>query len=141
MLPRGLLDTCVVIELGGQAMDESQIPDEQAITAITLGELSVGPLMSADADERSRRQMRLQSVESLFATATLPYDAAAARVFGRVMAAAFTQGRSFRARVSDFQIAAIAIANDLPLYTINVKDFDTIQGLTLMPVTLRTSSP
>jgi tRNA(fMet)-specific endonuclease VapC len=138
-LPRGLLDTCVIIELGGQAMDESQIPDEQAITAITLGKLSVGPLVSSDADERSRRQMRLQSVESLFATATLPYDAAAARVFGRVMAAALTQGRSSRARVSDYQIAAIAIANDLPLYTINVKDFDTIQGLKLMPVTQSTA--
>lgn len=133
-LPRGLLDTCVVIELGGRTMDESDIPDEQAITAITIGELSVGPLVASNADERSRRQLRLQVIEAQFAVATLPYDAAAARVFGRVMATALMQRRSSRARVSDYQIAAIAISHDLPLYTINVKDFAAIKGLTVMPV-------
>ena len=117
-------------------MDESQIPDEQVITAITIGELSVGPLVATDADERSRRQLRLQAIETQFAAATLPYDAAAARVFGRVMAAALLRGRSSRARISDYQIAAIAIANDLPLYTINVKDFAAIKDLTLMLVTM-----
>ena len=136
-LPAGLLDTCVVIELGGQAMDESQVPDEQAITAITIGELSVGPLVATDADERSRRQMRLQAIEAQFGAATLPYDAAAARVFGRVMAAALLHGRTSRARISDFQIAAIAISHDLPLYTINVDDFAGIEDLTVMPVTMR----
>lgn len=60
-------------------MDESQIPDEQVITAITIAELSVGPLVATDADERSRRQLRLQAIEAQFAAATLPYDAAAAR--------------------------------------------------------------
>ncbi len=133
-LPAGLLDTCVVIELGGQAIDESQIPDEQVITAITIGELSVGPLVAADADERSRRQLRLQAIETQFSVATLPYDAAAARVFGRVMAAALLRGRSSRARISDYQIAAIAIAHDLPLYTINVKNFAGIKDLAVMPV-------
>ncbi len=117
-------------------MDESQIPDEQVITAITIAELSVGPLVATDADERSRRQLRLQAIEAQFAAATLPYDAAAARVFGRVMAAAMLKGRSSRARISDYQIAAIAIANDLPLYTINVKDFGAIKDLTLMPVSM-----
>ena len=135
-LPRGLLDTCVVIELGGLAMDESLIPDEQSITAITLGELSVGPLVAADADERSRRQLRLQVIETQFGGATLPYDAAAARIFGRVMATALLEGRSSRARISDYQIAAIAIAHDLPLYTINVKDFAVIKHLTVMPVAM-----
>ena len=121
-------------------MDESQIPDEQAVTAITIGELSVGPLVATDADERSRRQLRLQAIETQFGAATLPYDVAAARVFGRIMAASLSRGRSSRARVSDFQIAAIAIANDLPLYTINVKDFAGITDLIVMPVTSLTSA-
>ncbi len=138
-LPGGLLDTCVVIELGGLAMDESLIPDEQAITAITLGELSVGPLVATDADERARRQMRLQVIETQFGAATLPYDAAAARVFGRIMATALLHGRPSRARISDYQIAAIAIANDLPLYTINVKDFAAIKDLTVMPVAMQST--
>lgn len=134
-LPAGLLDTCVLIELGG-GLDESLLPDQQAITAITLGELSVGPLVAVDVEERSRRQLRLQVIEAQFANATLPYDAPSARIFGRVMAAAIGQGRPSRARVSDYQIAAIAIANDLPLYTINVDDFETIDGLQLMRVTM-----
>jgi tRNA(fMet)-specific endonuclease VapC len=137
-LPGGLLDTCVVIELGGGTIDETQVPDEQAITAITIGELSVGPLVAADVAERSRRQLRLQAVEAQFAAATLSYDAAAARVFGRVMAAALRLGRSARVRTSDYQIAAIAIANDLPLYTINVVDFAGIDDLVLMPVAMLT---
>jgi predicted nucleic acid-binding protein len=135
-LPAGILDTCVVIELGS-GIDDQELPDEQAITAVTLGELSVGPLVAADADERSRRQLRLQVVETRFADATLPYDAAAARVFGRVMAAALARGRRSRVRVSDFQIAAIAITHGLPLYTINVEDFRSVDDLRLMPVTIK----
>lgn len=135
-LPGGVLDTCVVIELGGQAMDEAQIPDEQAITAITIGELSVGPLVAADVDERSRRQARLQVVEAQFAAATLPYDAAAARIFGRIMATALLERRGSHARTSDYQIAAIAIAHDLPLYTINTRDFAAVPGLHLIAVNL-----
>jgi tRNA(fMet)-specific endonuclease VapC len=137
-LPAGLLDTCVVIELGGGTIDETQLPDEQAITAITIGELSVGPLVATDVGERSRRQLRLQVVEAQFAAATLSYDAAAARVFGRVMATALRAGRSARVRISDYQIAAIAIANDLPLYTVNVRDFAVIDDLLVMPVAMLT---
>jgi len=137
-LPAGILDTCVLIELGC-GVDDAALPDEQAITAITLGELSVGPLIAADDDERSRRQLRLQVIEGAFADATLPYDAAAARVFGRVMASALRWGRTSRARASDFQIAAIAITHDLPLYTINVEDFTGIDALRLIPVSASTS--
>jgi predicted nucleic acid-binding protein len=135
-VPAGILDTCVVIELGGETIDESLVPDEQAITAVTLGELSVGPLIADDAEERANRQLRLQAVELRFAEATLPYNAAAARIFGRIMPDALQAARPSRARVSDYQIAAIAIANDLPLYTINVKDFTEIGGLDLRGVPL-----
>lgn len=129
----GVLDTCVVIDLGRIADDE--LPDEQAITTITLGELSVGPLIAGDPAERARRQARLQAVEHEFADAMLPYDQAAARAFGAVMAGAIARGRRSRVRVGDFQIAAIALSNGLPLYTVNVDDFAGIDGLELRPVT------
>lgn len=128
----GILDTSVIIEF--ETLDQDRLPIEQAITAVTLGELSVGPLVAADAGERARRQQRLQVVERHFADATLPYDATAARVFGRIMAGSIGRGRTSGARVSDYQIAAIAIAHDLPLYTINVDDFTAIEGLRLPPV-------
>jgi tRNA(fMet)-specific endonuclease VapC len=81
----------------------------------------------------------LQAVEHEFAQAIFPYDSAAARVLGGVMAAALERGSTSRAQVSDFQIAAIAIANRLPLYTANetcnVADFEGIDGLDLHVVT------
>ncbi len=133
-LPPGVLDTCVVIALGSVNPDE--LPDDQSITTVTLGELSVGPLTTIDPVEQARRQARLQAVEHDFADAMLAYDQSAARVFGGVMAGALSRGRSSRGRISDFQIAAIAIANGLALYTINVEDFASIDGLDL-----RTMSP
>ena len=132
-LPPGVLDTCVVIAL--DAVDPDELPDDQAITAITLGELTVGPLATDDPDERARRQLRLQAVEHDFAESMLDYDPAAARVFGAVMAGALRRGRRSRVRVSDYQIAAIAIVHGLALYTINVEDFAQIDGLDLRRVT------
>jgi len=129
----GILDTCVVIALG--QIDPGELPDEQAITTITLGELSVGPLIAGDPAERARRQAQLQAAEHAFADAMLPYDSAAARSFGAVMAGAIEGGRPSRGRISDYQIAAIALANGLPLYAVNVDDFDGIRGLDLRPVT------
>lgn len=42
----GILDTSVVVDLG--RLDVAELPDEQAITSITLAESSVGPLIASD---------------------------------------------------------------------------------------------
>lgn len=132
----GLLDTCVVIELGGDRLDPDGLPDQHWITSVTLGELSVGPLAAATPEERAQRQLRLQVVEATFAESILPYDANAARAFGRVVADVLSAGRTSRSRTSDLQIAAIAITHDLPLHTINIGDFHGINDLRLVPVPL-----
>ncbi|GAB4176733.1 MAG: hypothetical protein OHK0026_16750 [Rhodocyclaceae bacterium] len=122
---RGLLDTSVVIDLG--VVDPARLPDESAIAAVTLAELSAGPHATRDAQERARRQDRLQ-----WAVATwdaLPFDADAARMYGRVFAAVRAARRSARARVADLLIAATAAANDLPLYTRNPSDFAGLRQL------------
>lgn len=123
--PDGILDTSVVIALDRQ--DPSTLPIFPAITAITLAELSVGPLVTADDLERAARQARLQLVEATFDP--LPFDAAAARAFGRVAASLRASGLKARARAYDALIVAIALANDLPLYTLNPADFTGIEGL------------
>ena len=51
---------------------------------VTLAELSVGPLVARDDLERAARQAHLQQAEADFDP--LPFDAAAARAFGRVTA-------------------------------------------------------
>jgi predicted nucleic acid-binding protein len=137
----GLLDTCVVIELSGDRLDPNDLPELQWISAVTLGELSVGPLAAATAAERAQRQLRLQVVEATFAQSILSYDADAARTFGRVVADVIAAGRYSRSRTSDLQIAAIAITHDLPLHTINVDDFHAIKDLQLVPVHIGSTPP
>jgi tRNA(fMet)-specific endonuclease VapC len=127
---RGILDTSVLIGLAG--LDPEQLPAIPLITAITLAELSVGPLVARTDDERAARQAHLQQAEADFEP--LPFDAAAARAFGRVAAALRQAGRKPTARAYDAQIAAIAIAHQLPLYTCNPRDFALIPDLDLRAV-------
>lgn len=107
-------------------------PDEPLITAFTLAELSVGPLVAKDAAERAARQVHVQQAEADFAP--LPFDAAAARAFGRVAADLRSAGRKPAARAYDAMIGAIAVATDLDLYTCNPRDFAGIDSLTVVPV-------
>lgn len=122
---RGLLDTSVVID--HDVIDPRLLPDESAISAITLAELSAGPHATDKTDERARRQDRLQ-----WATATwdpLPFDDEGARVYGRIYAAARAAKPSNRSRLADLLIAATAAANTLPLYTRNPDDFRALQAI------------
>jgi hypothetical protein len=116
---KGLLDTSVVVDL--DLVDPSLLPDECAIAAVTLAELAAGPHAADDEQERARRQDPLQWVASTWDA--LPFDAAAARTYGRIFAATRAAGRSTRARLADLLIASTAAANGLPLYTRNPADF------------------
>ena len=129
--PVGLLDTSTLIQLP-RLSDPSVLPDEPLISTITLAELSVGPLVAIDEKERAARQAHLQQAESDFDP--LPFDAESARAFGQVAASLRRSGRKSAARAYDAMIAAIAIANGIPLYTCNAKDFDGIDGLTVVEV-------
>ena len=123
---RGLLDTSLLIDL--DTLDPAQLPTEVAISAITMAELAAGPHATTDADERARRQDRLQRAEAAFDP--LPFDADAARAYGRVYAAVTTAGRKARgARAVDLLIAASALANSLPLYTRDGDDFQALEDL------------
>ncbi len=127
---RGLLDTNLLILR--DRIDESDLPDESAISTITLAELAAGPhhVPSSDPDaalERARRVERLQRIESEFDP--IPFDAEAARAFGRVTAAVLSSGRTTRSRIADLLIAAVAAANGLPVHTANPSDFAGLDGV------------
>ncbi|MBK6857037.1 MAG: type II toxin-antitoxin system VapC family toxin [Microthrixaceae bacterium] len=128
---RGVLDTSTVILLGRIEADEL-LPTEPLITTVTLAELSVGPLVAATADERAARQAHLQQAEADFDP--LPFDAMAARAFGRVAASLHEAGRKTSARAYDAMIAAVCMANDLPIHTCNPGDFSGIAGLNVVAV-------
>jgi predicted nucleic acid-binding protein len=111
----------------------SQLPDEPLITAVTLAELSVGPLVAKSEQLRNSRQAHLQQAETDFSA--IPFDSSAARAFGRVAASMRRSGRKPQARAFDAMIAATAIANGLPLFTCNPSDFTGIDELELRVVT------
>lgn len=122
----GLLDTSVVIDWHDPAVVEA-LPDQMAISAITAAELTAGPQLAATAVEAAKRQERLQEVEATFEP--LPFDAAAVRSYGLVVAAVVGEGRTPRSRFADLLIAATAHANGLNLYTRNADDFGGLDDL------------
>lgn len=130
-MARGVLDTSTLILLG-RIDDVDALPDEPLITAVTLAELSVGPLVTDDDVERAARQAHLQQAEADFDP--LPFDAAAARRFGQVAASLRRAGRKPAARSYDAMIAAICIDNELPIHTCNAGDFRGIDGLVVVGV-------
>ncbi|MGQ4511960.1 PIN domain-containing protein [Streptomyces sp. DW26H14] len=138
---QGLLDTNIVILR--RWLDPAVLPAEVAISAVTLAELSAGPHEvrrneeQDDYDEHAERARRLdilQRAENEFDP--IPFDAEAARIYGRVCAAVIGAGRKPRRRIADLMIAAIAVAEELPLFTTNPDDYTGLDDLlTIVPVT------
>ena len=59
MTRQGILDTSTLILLG-RITHTDHLPAEAFITAVTLAELSVGPLVASTDEERAARQAHLQ---------------------------------------------------------------------------------
>jgi tRNA(fMet)-specific endonuclease VapC len=127
----GLLDTSTLILLP-LMRDSSVLPERPLISAITLAELSVGPLVATNEIERAARLAHLQQAEADFDP--LPFDTDAARAFGQVAASLRRSGRKASVRTYDAMIAAIALANELPLFTCNPADFTGIDGLIVVAI-------
>lgn len=120
--------------VGLSRLEEDQLPAEPVISAVTLAELTVGPLVCADPLERARRQAVLQQAEADFEP--LPFDGACARAFGQVAASLRSSDRKVKSRAYDALIAATALAHGLPLYTANPSDVEGIDGLVVEAVRL-----
>jgi len=123
---RGLIDTSVVVDL--EKVDPTRLPADIAISALTLAEVACGPHAATDEFERARRQSHLQQVEASFEP--LAFDSACGRAFGQIYAAVLRTGRKVRGgRTVDLMIAATALANQLPLYTLNAVDLHGLEDL------------
>lgn len=123
---RGIIDTSVVIDL--ELIDPADLPEEFAVSAVTMAELAAGPHATRDPAERAKRQDRLQRAEATFDP--VPVDGTVARAYGRIYAAVASAGRKARGRRAlDLLIAATALAAGLPLYTRNPEDFGEAASL------------
>jgi tRNA(fMet)-specific endonuclease VapC len=130
---RGLLDTSAVLVLSDH-LDDPRMPERLFISAITMAELSVGPLVARTETERADRISVLQYAEAQLDP--LPFDASSARAFGRVSADLRGAGRKPAARAFDALIAASALAHDLTVVTANPRDFEGIRGLAVVDLTV-----
>jgi predicted nucleic acid-binding protein len=129
--PRGLLDTCVVIDL--PTIDQALLPVEAAVSSVVLAELAQGVAMAADPVQVLARAQRLADVEAEFVT--IPFDREAARRFGTLVALTIKAKRDPRPRRMDLMIAATAAAQGLPLYTRNADGFKGLeQGVEVLSI-------
>jgi predicted nucleic acid-binding protein len=105
-----------------------RLPDELAVSVITVGELRAGVLAAADVATRDRR---LATLTMVMALDPLPIDDAVAASWARLRVDLRDAGR--RMPVNDSWIAATALALDVPVVT---QDDDYVEagGLTVIHV-------
>ncbi|MGH2528051.1 MAG: PIN domain-containing protein [Actinomycetota bacterium] len=125
---RGLLDTSVFVGQE-QRRELSPLPDEAAISVMTIAELHVGVLLARGQRVRAQRLRTLARVERAFEP--LPVDDLVARVFAEIVAEARRDRR--QPRVVDALIAATAVAHGIPLYSQD-RDFGLMARVELVVV-------
>ena len=119
---RGLLDTSVFIAGERERpLDVDRLPDEAAVSVVTIAELQLGVHMAAEVDVRAKRLEALRAVQSTYVA--LPIDESVAAAFAELVATARRAGR--RPKVQDTWIAATARTHAVAVYTQD-SDFDDL---------------
>ena len=126
---QGLADTSVFIAPeSGRPLRFESLPDELRVSVITVAELEAGVLAARSV---AARAARLRTLERAIALEPLTVDAAAAGVWARLRVELHGAGR--RVNVNDLWIAAVAIANGLPVVSQD-DDFAVLSELGLLTV-------
>ena len=124
MTHRGVLDTSVFIAAeSGRALDVAGLPDESAVSVVTIAELRAGVLAARGAEVRARRLATLAAVADI---ELLPVDVEAAHLWAQMRVLLAESGR--RVNANDLWIAATAASRGLPVITQDA-DFDALSGL------------
>lgn len=113
MTTRGIADTSIFIaEETGRPLDVDGLPDELAVTVITIGELRAGVLAATDITTRDRR---LRTLTAALDLDPIPIDAGVAEHWATLRV--LLRDRGLRMGVNDAWIAATALAYDVPVVT------------------------
>jgi predicted nucleic acid-binding protein len=128
-LSRGIADTSMFIaRASGCPLSETALPDELAISVITIGELRAGVLAAADLDTRDRRLATLSGALTL---EPLVVDQAVAETWARLRVVLREMQR--RMPANDSWIAATAISLGAPVVTQD-DDYIEVPGLEIIRV-------
>ena len=112
-MTHALADTSLLIAFEtGRPLSDLPLPDQLAVSIITIGELRAGVLAATDLAVRDRRLITLSTASTLD---PLPIDSAVAEAWARLRIALRDAGR--RMPVNDSWIAATAIAHGIPVVT------------------------
>lgn len=128
-MTRGLADTSVFIAREvGRALDLDRVPDQLAVSVITVGELRAGILAAHDLDTRDRRLATLTLALDLD---PLPVDDLVASAWARLRVE--LRDSEQRMGMNDSWIAATAMALDIPVVTQD-REFPDLHGLDVIQV-------
>lgn len=112
-MSRGLADTAVFIAREhGRSLDAKALPDELAVSIITIGELRAGVLAADSVEVRDRR---LATLTAALRLDPVPVDEAVAAEWARLRVLLRDSGQ--RMPVNDSWIAATALALGVPVVT------------------------
>ena len=127
--PAGLLDTSVFIAREtGRPLRVDELPDQLAVSVITIGELRAGVLAANDVDTRDRRLATLTAALTLD---PVPVDEAVAQSWASLRIRLRDLG--LRMPVNDSWIAATALALGIPVVTQD-DDYVEVPGLAVVHV-------
>ena len=128
-MSRGIADTSVFIAReSGRLLAETDLPDELAISVITIGELRTGVLAAVDVETRDRR---LATLSEALALDPLPVDQAVAEAWARLRV--LLRDMQKRMPVNDSWIAATAMSLAVPVVTQD-EDYVEVPGLKIVRV-------
>ena len=129
MTTRGLADTSVFIAReASRPIDVQALPDELAVSIITIGELRAGVLAAIDTATRDRR---LSTLTSVLALGPLPVDEGVASSWARLRL--LLRDNGLRMPVNDSWIAATAMSLGVPVVTQDA-DFPALPELAVVHV-------
>jgi predicted nucleic acid-binding protein len=127
---RAILDTSVLIAREQSRPVERPLPNDVAISVVSIAELELGILVARDADTRARRLRTLTEVRTL--AAALPIDERTASAYAQLAANVLSAGR--KPRIHDTWIAATAVANDAEIWTQDTDFSDFAPAVTVVHV-------
>ena len=128
-MSRGIADTSVFIAReSGRPLAEAGLPDELAISVITVGELRAGVLAAVDVETCDRR---LATLSEALALDPLPVDQPVAEAWARLRVLLRDMQR--RMPVNDSWIAATAMSLGVPVVTQD-EDYVEVAGLEIIRV-------
>jgi predicted nucleic acid-binding protein len=127
---RAVLDTSVLIAREQTRPLARPLPDDAAVSVVSIAELELGVLMARDAETRGQRLRTLSEVRLV--AGALPIDERTASAYAQLTANVLAEGR--KSRVHDTWIAATALVNDAEVWTQDADFSDFAQAVAVVHV-------